>query len=147
MDIKQMKKLAHSFHFDVIQDQKLEVADEIMAPDGIVHGPLRPPDDPKRGPEVLKDVAKGDAIAFPGGLFFEHDEAIAEENWVSIRWDAKGNNTGPLGPIPLANKELSFSGVDIYRFNNNGQIAEAWIYYDVLNILKQAGAEVKLPGS
>ena len=147
MDIEQMKKTAHRFHIDVIQNQKLEVADEIVAPDAIIYTPLRPPNDPKRGPEILKDMAIGDAKAFPKGLFFQHDEAIAEGNWVSIRWDAKGMNTRPLGTIPPANKEITFSGVDIYRFNEEGKIAEAWVYYDVLNILKQVGAEIKMPGS
>ena len=147
MDKEYLKKAAHRFHLDVIQDQKLEVADEIMAPDAIVWTPLRPPNDSKRGPDVLKDMARGDAKAFPEGLFFHHDEAIVDGNWVSVRWDARGNNTGPLGSIPPANKEVTFSGVDIYRYNDEGRIAEAWVYYDVFNILKQVGAEVKMPGS
>lgn len=142
-----MKKTAHRFHLDVIQDMKLEVADEIVAPDAIIRTPMRPPNDPKRGPEILKDMAMGDKKGFPDGLFFHHDEAIADGNMVAIRWDARGNNTGPLGSIPPANKEIAFSGVDIYRFNDKGQIAEAWVYYDVFGILKQVGAEVKLPGS
>lgn len=147
MNIEEMKKTAHRFHIDVIQNQKLEVADEIVAPDALIRTPLRPPNDPKRGPEILKDMARGDHKAFPKGLFFHHDEAIADGNWVAIRWDAWGDNTGPLGTIPPANKELRFSGVDIYRFNDKGQIAEGWVYYDVYNIFKQVGAEIKLPGS
>jgi len=144
---EKMKKDAHRFHIDVIQNFKLEVADEIVAPDAIIRTPMRPLNDPKRGPEILKDMARGDKKAFPKGLFFKHDEAIADGNWVSIRWDAWGDNTGPLGSIPPANKEVRFSGVDIYRFNEKGLIAEAWVYYDVLGILKQVGAEIKLPGS
>ncbi len=147
MNIEQMKKVAHSFHIEVIQNQKLDLAYEIMAPDAIIKTPLRPPNDTKRGPEVLLAMAEGDAVAFPDGLFFDHDEAIAEGNMVSIRWDAHGNNTGPLGSIPPANKEIASSGVVIYVFNEKGQIAGGWVYYDVLSILKQVGAEVKLPGS
>ena len=147
MDLEQMKKTAHRFHIDVIQKQQLDVAYEIMAPDAIVRTPLRPPNDTKRGPEVLLDMARGDAIAFPDGLFFDHDEGIAERDMVAIRFDAHGFSSGPLGTIPPANKEIRFSGVDIYRFNEEGKIAEAWVTYDVLGILKQVGAEVKLPGS
>ncbi len=147
MDIEQMKKTAHRFHIDIIQDQKLEVADEILDINCPIRSPLSPPNEQIKGPEKAKNMAIGDAKAFPTGLFFHHDDAIAEGNWVSIRWDAKGMNTGPLGTIPPANKEVTFSGVDIYRFNEEGKIAEVWVYYDVLNILKQVGAEVKMPGS
>jgi predicted ester cyclase len=146
MDLAKMKETANRFHIDIIQNFKLEVADEIVAPDAIIRTPFRPLNDPKRGPEIAKDMARGDKEAFPKGLFFNQDKGIAEGNWVAIRWDAHGMNSGPLGTIPPSNKELKFSGVDIYRFNDKGQIAEAWVYYDALNLFKQLGAEVKLPG-
>ena len=144
MSLEDNRKLAHRFHIDIIQDQKIEVADEIIHPDALIRTPFRPPGETLRGPEVAKRMAAGDIKAFPDGLFFEHDEGIAEGNKVSIQWTAKGLHKGDLFGIPPSGKEISFSGVDIYTIEN-GKITDAFVVYDRLQILEQLGAEVKFP--
>ena len=138
MSLEENKKLAHRFHLDVIQDQKLEVADEIIAPDALIRTSFIPAGE-ERGPEVLKEWAQGDHIAFPDGLFFEHDEGIAEGDMVSIRWKAKGVQKGEMFGAPPSGKEITFEGVDVYRIAN-GKIVDAFVVFDQLDILKQIGA-------
>ncbi len=89
-------------------------------------------------------MARGDHQAFPDGLFFEHDEAIAEGDMVAVRWTARGVHKGELFGVPPSGKEISFWGVDIYRIVN-GKIVEAYVVYARLPILQQLGAKVTLP--
>jgi predicted ester cyclase len=147
MDIAEMKKTAHRFHTELIQEHKLEVADQIVAPDAIIVTPFRSPENPRRGPEGAKEMSDMDYEAYPDGLIFNQDDSttMVDGSWVSIRWSAHGMSKGPFGPCPPANKEIAFNGADFYRFNADGQIVEAWVYYDPLGVFQQFGVDLNLP--
>ncbi len=147
MDVAQMKKIAHRFHKELIQEHKLEVADEIVAPDAVIITPWRSFDNPRRGPEGAKEMSDIDHESYPEGLIFSQDDTttLADGNWVAIRWSARGLNKGPFGPCPPSNKEIAFNGADFYRFNDDNQIVEALIYYDPLAIYQQFGIDLNLP--
>ena len=66
------------------------------------------------------------------------DALIAEGEWVAARFTCKGTFSGPMGEIPPNGKEIVFTGVSVYRFQE-GQIVELWEYYDKLDLYQQMG--------
>ena len=81
--------------------------------------------------------AKGWRTAFPD-LHVEVDLVVAEADLVSVRWTARGNNTGTGNGIPATGKAVEISGTTIFRFED-GAIAEEWTSGDSLGLLKQLG--------
>jgi hypothetical protein len=57
------------------------------------------------------------------------------------RWSANGAHTGPWGDLGATGKAASFSGVNIFRFEN-GKVAELWNYRDDLGLMQELGAPV-----
>lgn len=51
----------------------------------------------------------------------------------------RGTNDGPLGPLPKSGKQLNLPFCEIIRFNEQGEIISAAIYYDQLSMMAQLG--------
>ena len=79
-------------------------------------------------------------------LHVQADDVIAEGDRVVVRWTTTGTQRGavdsPLGRIEPSGKQISVTGISIYRVEN-GKIAEEWSSWDRLGFLEQAGA---IPG-
>ena len=52
------------------------------------------------------------------------------------RWTAEGTHRGPWGTIAATRRPMTFSGVNIFRFEN-GKVAEIWNYRDDLGLMQQ----------
>ena len=81
--------------------------------------------------------AKGWRSAFPD-LKVNVDLIVAEDDLVSVRWTARGTNTGSGNGIPATGKRVAVSGTTVFRFVD-GAIAEEWTSGDALGLLKQLG--------
>jgi steroid delta-isomerase-like uncharacterized protein len=79
--------------------------------------------------------AKGWRAAFPD-LVVRVDLILAQNDLVSVRWTARGTNTGSGNGIPATGKRVEISGTTIFRFVD-GKIAEEWTSGDTLGLLKQ----------
>jgi predicted ester cyclase len=79
--------------------------------------------------------AKGWRLAFPD-LVVHVDLIVAQNDLVSVRWTARGTNTGSGNGIPATGKRVEISGTTIFRFVE-GKIAEEWTSGDSLGLLKQ----------
>lgn len=132
--------LAHRWHMDIFYAGKLEVADEILGPNFVFHMPNQD----VRGAEGTKQLATAFRTAFPD-LQITHEDAVAAGNNVAIRWTARGAHRGDFNGVPPTGKAIQLRGMD-FRHLENGKIAEAWIDYNVFEILQQMGA-VPGPGS
>ena len=121
---------------EAINDHRLDLLDEIVAPDFVRHCQatpwlqIRSLDDFKR---FLKEdrAAVPDSQTTPRFL-------IAEGDYVAIYMTYTGTHKGQWGPIPPTDKrfELDISGV--FRIAA-GKIAEMWITWDNLSVLTQLG--------
>jgi predicted SnoaL-like aldol condensation-catalyzing enzyme len=112
------KVLAQRFHLDMIQKGDLQLADQIIAPDCVIHLPSGTSD--VKGPERAKQVAGGDLKAFPKGIKINHDVVFGEGNLVGFHWTFVGTrDTG---------EETHLEGIDMVRITN-GKISEMWIEY------------------
>lgn len=81
--------------------------------------------------------AKGWRQAFPD-LKVNVDLVVAEGDLVSVRWTARGTNSGTGNGIPATGKYVQTSGTTVFRFVD-GAIAEEWTAGDALGLMKQLG--------
>ena len=74
-------------------------------------------------------------------LAFEVEIVIAEDEFVATRWTASGTHLGAWGVIEPTGRRATFSGVNIFRFEN-GKVAELWNHRDDLGLMEQVGAAI-----
>ena len=134
----QNETLAHRFHMDIFQQGNLAAADEIVAPNFILHSPGLPPE-MQHGPEGVKRFATMMRNAFPTDSQITHDDTIASGDKVVIRWRASGVQNGELFGVPPTGKRVEFSGIDVFRIAD-GKLVELWQNWDQLGLLQQLGA-------
>jgi predicted ester cyclase len=123
---------------------RLEVADELYAPDYVDHVARGPEPEIVRGPEGIKQAVTLFRTAFPD-LTYAIDETLAERDLVLTRFSAHGTHTGPfLGAAPTG-RRVAYGGLDLNRIAN-GKIIESWVQYDALGLLQQVGLLSPVPG-
>jgi predicted ester cyclase len=66
------------------------------------------------------------------------DEMIAEGERVMVRWTFRGKQVGEYAGLPPTNKDVIYSGINIFRIEN-GKIAEVWDISDRLWLWQQLG--------
>ncbi|MFL6477380.1 MAG: ester cyclase [Nitrososphaera sp.] len=119
--------LALRYHNDIFQKGKLEVADEILSPNFVLHNPVLP-EELRKGPEGTKKYASTVIAAVPDRKLV-NDDIFAKGDKVLVRWTLSGTNTGPLFGNPPTGKAYVATGFDLFRISN-GKIAEMWQQYN-----------------
>jgi steroid delta-isomerase-like uncharacterized protein len=132
------KALVRRFYDEAWDQGRFGVIDEVFAENYQRHD-LRPTH-PVPGPEGMKRITADFRAAFPD-LRFEVEIVIAEDEFVAARWTASGTHTGPWGAVEPTGRRATFSGVNIFRFED-GQVAEIWNHRDDLGLMEQVGAPV-----
>lgn len=131
------KALADRFHTDIFQAGRLEVADEILAADFVIHAPGYLPEW-TQGPEGTKQLAAAIIEGIPDRRI-EHYETIAEGELVMVRWSMTGTHGGELMGLPATGRPIEVTGFDLFRVED-GRLAELWQNWDQLGLLQQIGA-------
>ena len=116
------------------QDESKGQAEELYAPGFIAHVPGSPSIDLK----ALKEMAGGFYSAFPN-LTHVVEDLVAEGDKVAIRATSTATHDGPLMDISPSHKEVSSSGMVIFRIVD-GKIAEMWSIFDQMGLMQQIGA-------
>jgi len=127
------KALARRYVEEIVNQNKPEVADEIIAPEYVYHG--RGPEG--RGPEVVKEFVGTYRVAFPD-IELTIEDMIAEGDRVAVRLSATGTNTGPLGDTPPTGKPVSLTAIFVIRVAE-GKVVEEWEVVDELGMMEQLG--------
>ena len=81
--------------------------------------------------------ARGWRKAFPD-LNVVVDLIVAEGDLVSVRWTARGTNTGSGNGIPATGRKVQTTGITMFRFAD-GAIAEEWTAGNSLSLMRQLG--------
>ena len=116
----------------------LAVIDERFASDYLGHSSAE-----IQGPESAKQFAAAMRSAFPDFHYTVEDQ-IAEGDRVVTRWTARGTHEGEFQGIPPTGKQVTITGIGIFRIAN-GKIIESWTNADMLGLMQQLGA-VPAPG-
>ena len=126
--------LVRRFFEEFCNGRRAEVADEIVAPDYVSHGPQAPP---AEGPEGVKARV---------GLYQESVDGHwdIKELWSSgdrvvALWTGTGTHQGELMGVEATGKPIEVDAISIFRIAD-GQIAEEWTVWDALGLLQQVGA-------
>jgi steroid delta-isomerase-like uncharacterized protein len=136
MSAEANKRLAHRWHGDIFVEDRLDVADEILAADFRWHSPGLPPE--ISGREGVKEFARMLRAGFPDYRLTSED-TIGEGDRVMIRWTHRGTHEGEfLGQAPTG-REVTVTGIDLFRIEG-GKITELWQITDQLGLMQQLGA-------
>ena len=125
------EELALRYHNDIFQEGKLEVADEILSPDFVLHNPSLP-EELRKGPEGVKKYASAIIESVSDRKLVQND-IFAKGDKVLIRWTNSGTNMGLYNKTLFGNKHTGkqyvATGFDQFRISN-GKIIEMWQQYN-----------------
>jgi steroid delta-isomerase-like uncharacterized protein len=132
------KKVLAAFVEDVINQGRLERADDLVALDFVELDPLP---GQQQGREGLKDVIGGMRVAFPD-IHWVIDEMVAEDDTVVSRFTWTGTHHATFLGIPSTGRKVSVKGVVIDRLAD-GKMADSRILMDTLGMMQQLGVVPK----
>jgi predicted ester cyclase len=96
---------------------------------------IRSPFSAVHGKETMHDIVDKWLTAFPD-LTIKWDEFISENDKVVSHWTAQGTHLGGFFDTRPTYKDITFSGVAIYRLKD-GKIVDYWSLVDTHAILSQ----------
>lgn len=131
--VTENKTVARRYFEEILNQGRLAVADELVAPDVRFDNP--PVSLTSR--EQFKGLVKALRSGFPD-LTFRVDDVIAEGDKVATRWTLTGTHTGDLGGRPPSGKAMTVTGMDIFLIKE-GRIQQIWVNMDVLGQAQQLG--------
>jgi steroid delta-isomerase-like uncharacterized protein len=131
------KAIVRRWFLETWNEGRLEVADELIAPDYDAHPAPTDPDF-GRGPAGQKAFLTFYRTAFPD-VHMEIEDMLAEGDRVAVRWRGTGTHRGELMGIPPSDKPATVTGMFISRVAD-GKIVEGWANFDALGMMMQIGA-------
>jgi steroid delta-isomerase-like uncharacterized protein len=126
------KAIVRRYVEQVLNEQRLDLAEEFLAENIELHGSGIPP-----GMEVVEQWLAAFATAFPDGYTIIED-MVAEDDQVVARTVFNGTHKAEMQGIPATGKAISMPGITIFRLDN-GKIAEGWLVNDNLRMMQQLG--------
>ena len=139
MNVEANKAFARRFYEEVWGRGNVSFAEEVFADDYVRHD-LRATRAPPGGAGQAL-IAEQFRRAFPD-LEWRVDLVVGEGDLVTARWTACGTHSGAWGEVAPTGKRVAFSGVNIFRFGDDGKVVEIWNHRDDLGLREQLGAPV-----
>ena len=129
--LEENKALVRRMYDEAWNNSRLEVLDEICAPD--YHG-MGPYGD-EYGPDGVKRGVASRREAFPD-VHATIDMMIAEGDRVACHISFSGTHEGEYQGIAPTGKRVTWSGIWMYRVAD-GKLAERWHSWDLFGLLQQ----------
>lgn len=133
---EQNKAIARRVFEEIFNQGKLQVANEIYAPDFVNHGMHT-----DASLETDQAAVRWEKQAFPD-LTMTVGPTVAEGDLVSVLWTARGTNTGAAGWLPATGARIELRGITIWRISD-GKIREEWTSFDQMRVVRQIAAQLK----
>jgi predicted ester cyclase len=134
MSTEENKAIIRRWFEEVINEKRLDRADELVAQDYVDHGAL-----PGQAPGLTGAKQKwGMYITAVPDLHSWSEDMVAEGDEVAVRWTAEGTHQGELLGVSATGKEFRFTGLSICRLAE-GKMAEQWEEWDKLDLMRQLG--------
>lgn len=134
-DIEKNKKTIRHFYEETAKGN-VAIYDEVFSPDFISYSSSAAGE--IRGPEAFKQANVMYLSSFPD-FKVTLKKVIAEKNLVMVYGVASGTHQGPLMGIAPTGKRITWTGMDIYRFNDEGKIDGRWLEFDSMGMFQQLG--------
>jgi len=110
---------------------RVEIIDELVAPDCVIHGLMDEHGVPMKGPEPFKDFYRGLRAQF-GKLRIDVEETLVDRGRIAARCVVRGTDA-------KTGKPVQFGGVAIVRMRR-GRIVEGWNHFDFHHMAQQISA-------
>jgi predicted ester cyclase len=124
------KRIALLFE-EIITNDRLELADEIFAPD------FYWPQFGLHGPEGVRTWVRAFRTAFPD-ISDMVQEQTAEGDLVVTRVECIGTQLGPFRGLPPSGRKATFTAIGIDRFRGD-QVVERSAHFDIVDLMRQLG--------
>jgi steroid delta-isomerase-like uncharacterized protein len=122
--------------FEAWNSRQPEAFDELVAPDVVRHCQATPGLD-VNSLDQLKEFLRLDTEVFPDSVqTLKH--LVAEGNLVAVWVMYEGTQQGPMGPFPPSGARAQFDFGAVFRIAR-GKIAEWWVTWDNMTVLRQLG--------
>ena len=122
------------FYHEVLNGKRLDLLDEIAAPDFVEHGTP-----PITGVEGFRGFLAGLAGGLPDVQLTAHDW-IVDGDRVVARCVVTGTHRGELFGYAPTDKPITWTAIHIWRVHD-GRLAERWSEADVFGIFEQLKGE------
>lgn len=134
-DIEKNKAIIRNF-YEESHKGNLEVYDELFAPEFVSYSSATGGE--IRGPGGFKSAYQMYAGAFPD-FNTTIDMIIAEGPLVMVYGVATGTHQGEFLGLPPTGKACTWTGIAVYRFNDEGLIDGRWQEFDGIGLFTQLG--------
>jgi steroid delta-isomerase-like uncharacterized protein/4-oxalocrotonate tautomerase family enzyme len=128
------RDIIHRF-YEAVNSKQREVFYEIVHPDFVNHGGAA---GDIVGPQALIDSLNPFYEAMPDWHVSE-DFVVAQGDRVASRGTITGTHKGSFMGVPPTGKKVSWTGIIIYRLDEDGMIIERWQDFDRIGMLQQMG--------
>jgi steroid delta-isomerase-like uncharacterized protein len=130
------KAVARRVFEEIFNQGRFEIADEIYARDFVNHGLHR-----------NFDLAEDQAAArwekqIAPDLNMTVDLMVADEDFATVVWTARGTNTARIGWLPATGVRFEERGITVWRMVD-GKIHEEWTSFDLFQIVEQIATQLK----
>ncbi|WP_225099743.1 ester cyclase [Streptomyces sp. CoH27] len=100
------------------------------------HDPVNPQD------TIGLDNARSEFRMWRGGFDFAFrvDDVLAQGDRACVRWAWNATHKGEFLGIAATGRYVVMTGMTLFRFADNGKIAEMWWQHDQLGLMQQLGA-------
>ena len=126
--------------FMMINDGRLDVADDGFAPDYLDHSPFSPP---TPGPEGFKQRVGELRRALEARM--DIYDMTSEEDRVAFRWQLTGKHVGDFAGYAPTGGNVRLTGLNLERIAD-GRIVEHWSEYDRQALVEQLGSAAQASG-
>jgi steroid delta-isomerase-like uncharacterized protein len=122
--------------FELLQERNLQASAALLTEDFIANLPGLP--EPVHGREIWTLGAQAMWNGFPD-MRIEIADIFGVGDKVAVRLRFSGTHDGEFQGIPATHRSVSFTSVEIYRFEND-RIAEEWVSPDMQGLMHQITA-------
>ncbi|MBI2517705.1 MAG: ester cyclase [Opitutae bacterium] len=130
--IETNKAVARKVFEEVLGQGRIDENEHLYSPKFAAHSITQ-----SAGRAEDREATKGWRTAFPD-LKMSVTHVVAEGDFVTVRFIARGHNTGQGNGMPGNGKFVQITGIAIFRLEN-GQITDEWSDFDELGLSRQLG--------
>lgn len=133
MDIEASKQTATRL-YELVNAGDVEAISDLVASTYVEHDPL-----PGQGEGREGVIDRFSILVEALAPHFTVEDVVAEADRVVVRWTNQGTHVGEFAGIPATGGTFTIAGIDVYRVDDDGRLAEHWHVVDQLAMLGQLG--------
>jgi hypothetical protein len=120
MSTEENKAIVRRYVEDVLNDEKLDLVDEMLASNCVLQDPKL--GEERQGSDVMAALARLSHVVSPD-YKVRVEETVAEDEIVMISWTASGKLAPEMGDPGPTGDEVTVSGISMFRFDDEGKIS------------------------